>query len=219
MSELDSSNFSESASPPARTARNKKFRARFSSWSLHFTFSADSTALNGGGEAGCVTLRERQTFLRAHIKSRVEHTMPNAISFVTAFYDASIISGVLPEGVSLSISLRAYVQTRAMTSYELTTMQNWMPSAVWNPVRGGLASNSEFKADVSRSEDPNDQWTQMIVLGGLGLNNSAKMERKKLRDIEGRGGSCCQGWSGTGREQGFDTRRAEIHRAMFPSLS
>ena len=177
-----SSNSSESASPPARTAQNKRVRARFSSWSFHFTFNADSTALNGGAAAGCVTLRERQAFLHAHIKSRIEHTMPNYISFVTAFYDASIISGALPEGISLSISLCGYVQTRAMTSYELITMQNWIPSAIWNPVRGGLASNSEFKADVSRSADPNDQWTQMIVFGNLSINNAAKMERKKMRE-------------------------------------
>ena len=155
----------------------KRARARFGCWSFDFTFCADSTAFNGGGATGCVTLRERQMFLRAHLTSRVAHTMPPVVTFVTAFYDASIFS--LPEGVSLSISLRGYVQTRAQTNCEITTMQRWIPSAIWNPVRGGLASNSEFKADVSRSEDPNDQWTQMIVFGSISLNNAAKMERKK----------------------------------------
>ena len=179
--EVDSLNSSEFASPPLRTASEKsaRVRPRFSSWSFHFSFSADSTSLNlnGGGAAGCVTLRER---LRAHISSRVGIAMPHIVTFVTAFYDASIFS--LPEGVSLSISLRGYVQTRAQTNCEITTMQRWIPSAIWNPVRGGLASNSEFKADVSRSEDPNNQWTQMIVFGSISLNNAAKMERKKLRE-------------------------------------
>ena len=102
--EVDSLNSSEFASPPLRTASEKRARVRprFSSWSFHFSFSADSTSLNlnGGGAAGCVTLRER---LRAHISSRVGIAMPHIVTFVTAFYDASIFSGALPEGVSLSI--------------------------------------------------------------------------------------------------------------------
>ena len=178
-SELDSLNSSGSTSSPARTAPSKRVRVRerFSAWSFHATFSAASTALNA---TGGVPLPDRQTLLRAHIRSRIENTMPAFVTFVTAFYDASIISGVLPEGVS--ISLRGYVQTRAHTNCEITTVQKWIPSAVWNPVRGGLASDSGFKADTSRSEDPNDLWTQMSVYGSLSLNNSARLERKKLRE-------------------------------------
>jgi hypothetical protein len=111
-----------------------------------------------------VTLGDRQSFLREHIKSRLENTMPPFFTFVTAFYDSSIISGALPEGFSISISLRGYVQTRAQTNCEITTVKKWIPSALWTPVRGGLASDPEFRADVKRSEDPIDQWTQMIAL-------------------------------------------------------
>ena len=157
-----------------------RIRHRFCSWSFHLTFSADSTALNGGRATGCVTIQDRQTFLRAHIKSRFENAMPAFVTFVTAFHDTSVISGVISEGVSIFISLCGYVQTR--TCCEITTMQKWIPSALWNAVRGGLASDSEFRADVTRSEDPNDQWTQMIVFGSLSLNNQARSEKKQMRE-------------------------------------
>ncbi len=131
-SEHDSLKSSESASPPVRTAPNKRVRVRgrFSCWSFHSTFSADSAALNGGGASCCVTLRERQTLPHAHIRSRIENTMPAIVTFVTAFYDSSIISGALTYGVSLSISLRGYVQTRTNTNCKITTVQKWIPSAV-----------------------------------------------------------------------------------------
>ena len=183
---LDSLNSSESSSPAttistAQTTRGR-CRQRFSCWSFHLTFSADSTALNGGHATGCVPIRDRQTFLHAHIKSRLELTMPAFVNFITAFYDTSIISGTLPSSVSISISLRGYVQTRTNTNCEIATVQKWIPSALWNPVRGGLASNTEFRADVMRSEDPNDQWTQMIVFGSLSLNNTARSEKKQIRE-------------------------------------
>ena len=181
MSELDRLNSSASATSDS-SAPQKRARARFGCWSFDFTFCADSTAFNGGGATGCVTLRERQMFLRAHLTSRVAHTMPPVVTFVTAFYDATIITGTLSEDVSVSISLHGYVQSRANASCELSTVQKWMPCANWRPVRGGLASHPEFRADVSRSEDPNTAWTQMILYGNLSLNNAAKMERKKLRE-------------------------------------
>ena len=188
-SEIDGLNSSESSSSRARTvstAPNKpvRVRHRFSSWSFHFTFSADSTALNGGRATGCVTVRDRQTFLHAHIKSRLEYTMPAFVAFITAFYDTSFISGDIADGISICISLRGYVQTRTNTCCEINTVQKWIPSALWKPVRGGLASDSEFRADITRSEDPNDQWTQMIVLGSLCLNNAARSEKKQMREAE-----------------------------------
>jgi hypothetical protein len=128
----------------------------------------------GGSATGCVTLRDRQTSLRAHIRSHNKNTMPYFVTFV----DTPLISGALPEVFSISISMRGYVQTRTKTCRENTTVQNWIPSAVWNPVLGGLASNSSFKADTSRSEDPNDLWTQMSVYGSLSWNNLAPLERK-----------------------------------------
>ena len=181
MSELDRLNSSASATSDS-SAPQKRARARFGCWSFDFTFCADSTAFNGGGATGCVTLRVRQMFLRAHLTSRVAHTMPPVVTFVTAFYDATIITGTLSEDVSVSISLHGYVQSRANASCELSTVQKWMPCANWRPVCGGLASHPEFRADASRSEDPNTAWTQMILYGNLSLNNAAKMERKKLRE-------------------------------------
>ncbi len=118
-------NSSESLNSSESTAPNKPVGLlhRFSCWSFHSTFSADSTALNGESATGCVTLWDRQTFLRAHIRSRNENTMPDFVSFVTAFYDMSVNSVALPEGVSISISMRGYVQTRTNTCCEITAAQ------------------------------------------------------------------------------------------------
>ena len=83
----------------------------------------------------------------------------------------------------ISIPLRGYVQSRAHTSGGITTLQKWIPSASWNPVPGCLASNTQFKADVTRSQNPNDQWTEMIVFWALSLGNLARWEKKQGREV------------------------------------
>jgi hypothetical protein len=37
--------------------------------------------------------------------------MPRIVTFVEAYYDASMISGALPDGISISIPLLGFVQT------------------------------------------------------------------------------------------------------------
>ena len=186
-SELDGLNSSESSSPAriVSTAPNKRVRVhrhRLSCWSFQMAFSADLTTLNGGPAPDSATLRDRQAFLHAHLRSRVQHTMPDSVTFVSTLYDTSILSEALPEGVTISISLRGYVQISARSCCEISTMQTWIPSAILNPVLSSLASISEFRVDVLRSEDPNDKWTQWVVFGSIGLNNAAKIEMKKRRE-------------------------------------
>ena len=143
-SELDSLNSSHAASTET-TAQRKRVRHRFSVWSFQLTISADATALNGGRASDSVTLQEQQKFLLEHVQSRILHTtgMPGIVTFVEAFYDSSILSrlsGPNIAGSSISIPLHGFVQTRAQTNCEVTTMQYWIPAA-WTPVPGGLASN------------------------------------------------------------------------------
>lgn len=185
-SELDSLNSSHAASTET-TAQRKRVRHRFSVWSFQLTISADATALNGGRASDSVTLQEQQKFLLEHVQSRILHTtgMPGIVTFVEAFYDSSILSrlsGPNIAGSSISIPLHGFVQTRAQTNCEVTTMQYWIPAS-WTPVPGGLASNKGYKDLVHRSRDPNDTLTSMCVFGGLSLNNPARTEKKQMRDV------------------------------------
>jgi hypothetical protein len=143
--ELDSLNSAQSAST-GPSAQKKRVSHRFSSWAFQLTLSADATALTGGRESGSVTLQERKKILLEHVRSRMENTIskPDIVTFIEAFYDTSIISGAQPAGISISIPLLGYVQTRAHTTCEISTMQYWI-SASWSPVPGGLSSNQQFK--------------------------------------------------------------------------
>jgi hypothetical protein len=105
--------------------------------------------------------------------------MLHIVAFVEAYYDTSIKTGALPEGISISIPLLGFVQTRAHTNCENSTMQFWFPAS-WAPVPGGLSSNLEFKDNARRSEDPNNTWTKLSVFGSLGLNNMARGEKRQL---------------------------------------
>jgi len=183
-SQLDSLNSSHAASTET-TAQRKRVRHKFSVWSFQLTISADATALNGGRASDSVTLQEQQKFLLEHVQSRIIHTMPGIVTFVEAFYDSSILSilsGPNIAGGSISIPLHGFVQTRAQTNCEVTTMQYWIPAS-WTPVPGGLASNKGYKDLVHRSRDPNDTLASMCVFGSLSLNNPARTEKKQMRDV------------------------------------
>jgi hypothetical protein len=151
-SELNNLNSSGSASN-STTARKKRVHHLFSCWTFQLTISTDAAALNGGRASGSVTLQERQEYLLEHFQSCMANPdrMPNFVTFVEAHYDSSIISYALPEGISISIPLLGFVQTRAHTNCEISTMQIWFP-ACWSPVPGGLSSNQVFQ----RREDPNN---------------------------------------------------------------
>ena len=70
-------------------------------------------------------------------------------------------------------------------------MKSWIPSATWNPVSGGLCSNSEFLADMKRADDPSmPGWCKLPIFGTLGLNNqgrnAASNERKVFAHFQDR---------------------------------
>ncbi len=94
------------------------------------------------------------------------HTRPDIVTLVEAFYDTSIISGSLPEGVSISIPLLAFVQCRKCC--DITTLQYWIPAS-WTPFPGGLSSHQHCKDNRRRSEDPNNGWTKVCILGASAL--------------------------------------------------
>ena len=98
---------------------------------------------------GSMTYQERQKYLLEHIKFRMANTdrMQHIVTIVEAYYDVSIRSGVLPEGILISIPLLGFVQTRAQTNCEISTMQLWFPAS-WAPVPGCLSSNQGFKDNL-----------------------------------------------------------------------
>jgi hypothetical protein len=180
---VDSLNSSQSAST-STTAQKKRVRRLFSCWTFQLTFSADASALNGGSESGSVTLQERKKYLLEHIRSRMANTdrMPHIVTFVEAYYDTSILSCALLEGILISIPLLGFVQTRAHTNCEISTMQLWF-SASWASVPGSLSSNQEFKDNVRWGDDPNNTWTKLCVFGSLCLNNTARGEKRQLMKV------------------------------------
>ncbi len=103
--DLDSLNSGQSASTSTRaTARKKRVCHLFSCWTFQLTFSADPAALNGGLASGSVALQERQKSLLEHIRSRIINgdIMPRIVTFVEAYYYASIISGALSDCIITS---------------------------------------------------------------------------------------------------------------------
>ena len=137
---------------------------------LRLDFSADIQYRCSGFEWWeCKRQRDpsgTEKYLLEHIRSRIANPdrMPHIVTFVEAYYDTSMISSAIPEGISISIPLLGFAQTRAHTSCEISTMQFWFPAS-WAPVPGGLSSNQEFKDNARRSEDPSKRGPNFACLG------------------------------------------------------
>ena len=139
-SELGSLNSSHAASTET-TAQRKRVRHRFSVWSFQLTISADATALNGGRASDSVTLQEQQKFLLEHVKSRILHTtgMPGIVTFVEAFYDSSILSGLSGPniaGSSISIPLHGFVGVENLSKPEHRPTAKLPPCNIGYLLRG-----------------------------------------------------------------------------------
>jgi hypothetical protein len=50
-------------------------------------------------------------------------------------------------------------------------MNKWIDSASWKPVEGVLTSDDVYMSNMRRFEDPDDQWTRLLVFGSIGANN------------------------------------------------
>ncbi len=144
--------------------------------SFQLTFSADAMVLNGGQDSESVTRDPSGTanatawthqLTHCWYKARLCHFRTSLLRYVPIFY------GPLQEGISISIPLHGFVQTRAGTSCENSAMQYWIPAA-WTPVPGGWASFPDYKEFVRQSKGPNDSLTGKCVfqVGGLSLNNA-----------------------------------------------
>ena len=80
----------------------------------------------------------------------------------------------------VSIATTWYVQTNESRP---VAKPNWIPSATWTPVPGGLCSCSEFQEDMARYNNEKSSWFQLAIFGELGLNIQGRSHRRRL---------CCQ---------------------------
>ena len=172
---------SESESQNSPHVQDKPKRDKtFKTWTFNDTIPAD--VADGSSDA-------RKERLMEHIRTRTGHHMPHCVLSVTIFADLKEYISVRPHEIpTVSIAIVGYVQTK---SSRATTMTAWIPSATWNPVSGGLCSNSEFLADMERADDPSmPGWCKLPIFGGLGLNNqgrnAAKNERKVFAHFQDR---------------------------------
>ncbi len=49
--------------------------------------------------------------------------------------------------------------------------------ASWQPDPGGL-SDHENMSNMRMFQDPNDEWTRLLVFGSIGANNKGRAEEK-----------------------------------------
>ena len=64
-------------------------------------------------------------------------------------------------------------------------MANWIPSATWTPVPGGLCSCSQFQEVMACYNNEKSSCFQLPIFGKLGLNiQGSKDTRKERKDEE-----------------------------------
>ena len=154
------------------------------------------------------TADEKRKLLTEHLRTRTGHTIPPCVTCVTVFCDESLFS-VPPDGAGLvSIQVQGYIQASSAKPH--STMRNWIDSAVWKPVPGGLSSDAEYQTDMRKFNDPNDSMTRLMVFGAVGANNAGRAADKAARQV----GCLIENYPQTGSES------ASCHYlSFFPFLS
>jgi hypothetical protein len=115
------------------------------------------------------TATEKEKLLREHLRARTGHTQPLCITGLAVFCDRSLFSQPPASDGLVSIEVLGYVQANNATP--LSTVKKWIDSATWKPVEGGLTSDNEYMSNMRRFQDPNDEWTRLVLFGSIGANN------------------------------------------------
>jgi hypothetical protein len=63
------------------------------------------------------------------------------------------------------------------------TTTNWIKSANWEPITGGLFSNCEFLNYLDYAESPSKSWYNMPIFSEVGLNNQGRIAEKNDRKV------------------------------------
>ena len=163
-----------SSSSSSGRKRKSEHGTVFRGWSFQLMVKAD---LCHG-----TTAVEKAKILKEHLNARTGHTRPNSVLGVVVFCDQLLFS-VAPDSDGLvSVELLGYVQ--ANHAKPLSTMKKWIDSATWKPVEGGLTSDNEYMSNMRRFEDPNDEWTRLLVYGSIGANNVGRTAEKAAQKVE-----------------------------------
>jgi hypothetical protein len=123
---------------------------------------------------------EKEKILTEHLRARTGHTRSLCIIGVAVFCDRSLFSQPLDSDGLVSIEVLGYVQANNTTP-PLSTMLKWIESATWKPVEGGLTSDNENMSNMRRLQDPNDEWTRLMLFRSIGANNVGRSEEKDAK--------------------------------------
>ena len=103
-------------------------------WKFRDTIQADFSGLG--------SLGERRQKLIEHFRTRTSSERPLCVRSVTVFADLEQLVFEAPDETrTISISIIGYVQTKQSRTF---TMTNWIKSANWEPITGGLFSDCAY---------------------------------------------------------------------------
>ena len=167
----DSDSISEPESQNSYQDKPKRLDKVFRCWKFCDSIQAD---VLGG------SFQERKQKLIEHFRTRTTPDRPLCVLSITIFADLSNLIFTQPsESRAISIAIVGYVQTKSSRKH---TMTNWIKSANWEPVRGGLCSNHEFLRFMDYASNATKSWFELPIFGELGLNNegrnAARIDRK-----------------------------------------
>ena len=165
---------SGSSSANSRNKRKSRIGSVFRAFQFHLMIKTD---LRNG-----TTAVEKEKLLTDHLSARTGINIPHSVGGLVVFCDRSLFSQQPDSDGLVSIEVLGYVQ--AKSSAPLTTMKKWIDSASWKPVEGGLTGDDEYMANMRRFEDPDDQWTRLMLFGSIGANNVGRAAEKATRKVE-----------------------------------
>ena len=120
----------------------KRLDTLFACWTFKDIVQADILNTN---------FSERKQQLIEHFQTRTTPRRPASVKSLVIFANLHEYINAEPEEIqTISIEIIGYVQSKSSRKW---TMTNWIPSATWEPVPGGLCSSSGFQADMDRANN------------------------------------------------------------------
>ena len=126
---------------------------------------------------------ERKQRLIEHFRTRTSSERPSSVRSVTIFADlGQIVLDASDETRhdTISITIIGYVQTKLSQRF---TMTNWIKSAHWEPIPGGLFSNCEFLNYLDYAKNPSKSWYELPIFGDVSLNNQGRIAEKSDQKV------------------------------------
>ena len=166
-SDSDSGSSSRVQGKPKRADKN------YITWKFRDTIQGDFSGLG--------SLGERRQKLIEHFQTRTSSERPLCVRSVTFFADLDqLVLDAPDETRTISILIIGYVQTKPSRKFAMT---NWIKSANWEPIPGGLFSNCEFLNYMDYAQNPSKSWYELPIFGEVGLNNQGRIAEKGDRKV------------------------------------